>query len=77
MKAAASGERQTKNKSPGGGFFGLFAKGSSDKTDDGKPKKTKLETLNELSDMATNDVFLSELDAVIAEGRFSFDHSWK
>lgn len=78
--ADASGERQTKKKSSGGGggFFGLFAKGSSsDKADDGKPKKTKLETLNELSDIATNDGFLSELDAVIAEGRFSFDHCWK
>ena len=70
-------EGQTKKKSSGGGFFGFFAKGSSDKTDDGKPKKTKLETLNELSDMATNDGFLSELDAVIAEGRFSFDHCLK
>ena len=66
---ADASERQTKKKSSGGGFFGLFAKGGSDKTDDGKPKKTKLETLNELSDMATNDGFLSELDAVIAEGK--------
>ncbi|KAL7551504.1 hypothetical protein ACHAWF_014697 [Thalassiosira exigua] len=50
----------------GGGFFGgLF--GGKKEAEAAEPQKTKAEQLSDLSAMADNDAFLSELDDVIAE----------
>lgn len=57
-------EESSSSGGGGGGFFGALFGG---KEADSEPTKSKTEQLSELSEIANNDNFLSELDLVIAE----------